>query len=109
MTTNHPSSTKPQAVQAILGQIDKQFGKGTILRLGDGAATAPVPVISSGSLGLDIALGTGGLPRGRIVEVVPTGARGGDIVFDITLPDSWTSYRTERLPTLYTGPRWLTD
>jgi hypothetical protein len=63
----------------------------------------------------NVLIGFGGIgqveppARGRIVEVVPTGARGGDIVFDLTLPNSWTSYRSERLPTLYTGPRWTTD
>jgi hypothetical protein len=44
--------------------------------------------------------------RGRIIEVIPRGRSGGDIVFDLTLPDTWTSYRAERLPRLYTGPRW---
>jgi recombination protein RecA len=60
---------KGQAVAAAVAQIEKQFGKGSIMRLGDGEAKPEVPVISTGSLGLDIALGTGGLPRGRIVEV----------------------------------------
>jgi recombination protein RecA len=60
---------KDKAIAAALGEIEKQFGKGAIMRLGDAEAAAPVPVISTGSLGVDIALGTGGLPRGRIVEV----------------------------------------
>jgi len=60
---------KGQAVAAALAQIEKQFGKGSIMRLGDEEAKPEVPVISTGSLGLDIALGVGGLPRGRIVEV----------------------------------------
>ena len=60
---------KEQAVLAAVASIEKQFGKGSIQRLGGGSAPAEVPVISTGSLGLDIALGTGGLPRGRIVEV----------------------------------------
>ena len=47
--------------------------------------------------------------RGRIIEVVPQGASGGDIVFDLSLPDHWVSYRSERLPALYVGPRWVTD
>src|SRR5690606_18548014 len=50
-------------------QIEKQFGKGSVMRLGDAAATYDVDAISTGSLGLDIALGVGGLPRGRIVEI----------------------------------------
>jgi DNA-binding HxlR family transcriptional regulator len=47
--------------------------------------------------------------RGRIVEVVPTGREGGDIVWDVSLPDTYTSYRAERLASLYAGPRWMTD
>ncbi len=54
--------------QAIAG-IEKQFGKGSIMRLGDGAEPAPIPVVPTGSLGLDVALGVGGLPRGRVVEI----------------------------------------
>ena len=54
--------------QAIAG-IEKQFGKGSIMRLGDGNEPAPVAVVSTGSLGLDLALGVGGLPRGRVVEI----------------------------------------
>ncbi len=54
--------------QAILG-IEKQFGKGSIMRLGDGAEPAPVAVVPTGSIGLDLALGVGGLPRGRVVEI----------------------------------------
>ncbi len=54
--------------QAIAG-IEKQFGKGSIMRLGDGAEPAPVAVVPTGSLGLDLALGVGGLPRGRVVEI----------------------------------------
>jgi recombination protein RecA len=55
-------------VQAIAG-IEKQFGKGSIMRLGDGDEPAPVAVVSTGSVGLDLALGVGGLPRGRVVEI----------------------------------------
>jgi recombination protein RecA len=54
--------------QAIAG-IEKQFGKGSIMRLGDGNEPAPVAVVPTGSLGLDLALGVGGLPRGRVVEI----------------------------------------
>jgi recombination protein RecA len=60
---------KDKAIAAVVGDIEKQFGKGAVMRLGAGEAAAEVPVISTGSLGVDIALGTGGLPRGRIVEV----------------------------------------
>ncbi len=61
---------RKKALSAALGQIEKQFGKGSVMRLGDAAAAAyDVEAISTGSLGLDIALGIGGLPRGRIVEI----------------------------------------
>ncbi len=59
---------RKKALAAALGQIDKQFGKGSVMRLGD-RETVNVPAISTGSLGLDLALGVGGLPRGRIVEI----------------------------------------
>src|SRR3954452_4563003 len=60
---------KEKAIATVVGEIEKQFGKGAVMRLGAGEATVEVPVISTGSMGVDIALGTGGLPRGRIVEV----------------------------------------
>jgi len=62
-------TNKVKALSAALSQIDKQFGKGTVMRLGDGGATPNIDVISTGSLGLDMALGIGGLPRGRVVEI----------------------------------------
>jgi recombination protein RecA len=63
------NTEKAKALQAALAQIEKQFGKGTIMRLGDGEAIADIQVVSTGSLGLDIALGVGGLPRGRVIEI----------------------------------------
>ena len=60
---------KSKALAAALAQIEKQFGKGSVMRLGDGGAEKDVEVVSTGSLGLDIALGIGGLPRGRVVEI----------------------------------------
>jgi len=60
---------RKKALNAALGQIEKQFGKGSVMRLGDAAATYDVEAVSTGSLGLDIALGIGGLPRGRVVEI----------------------------------------
>src|SRR3954449_11955188 len=60
---------RDKAIATVVGEIEKQFGKGALMRLGTGEATVEVPVISTGSLGVDIALGTGGLPRGRMVEV----------------------------------------
>ena len=61
--------SKKKALVAALGQIEKQFGKGSVMRLGDASASYDVEAISTGSLGLDIALGIGGLPKGRVVEI----------------------------------------
>ena len=60
---------KQKALEAALGQIEKAFGKGSVMRLGQREAISDVSSISSGSLGLDIALGIGGLPKGRIIEI----------------------------------------
>jgi len=60
---------KAKALQAALAQIEKQFGKGSIMKMGEGQIENDLQVVSTGSLGLDIALGVGGLPRGRVVEV----------------------------------------
>jgi len=62
-------NNKKQALTAALSQIEKQFGKGAIMRMGDGSAQRNVDVVSSGSLAIDVALGIGGLPRGRVVEI----------------------------------------
>ncbi|MDO9466704.1 MAG: ATPase domain-containing protein, partial [Thiobacillus sp.] len=60
---------KSKALAAALGQIEKQFGKGSVMRLGDHDVSRDIQSVSTGSLGLDIALGVGGLPRGRVVEI----------------------------------------
>lgn len=60
---------KKQALTAALAQIEKQFGKGSVMRMGDGNTMRDLQIISTGSLGLDIGLGVGGLPRGRIIEI----------------------------------------
>jgi recombination protein RecA len=60
---------KTKALDAALSQIERAFGKGSIMRLGKGGKPVEIETISSGSLGLDIALGIGGLPRGRVVEI----------------------------------------
>jgi recombination protein RecA len=60
---------RSKALAAALSQIEKQFGKGSIMRLGDSDVVQDIQVVSTGSLGLDIALGVGGLPRGRVVEI----------------------------------------
>jgi recombination protein RecA len=63
------SKERQKALAAALAQIEKQFGKGSVMRLADGEVAEDIQVVSTGSLGLDIALGVGGLPRGRVVEV----------------------------------------
>src|SRR5258708_34966266 len=63
------SKERQKALAAALSQIEKQFGKGSIMRLADGEVVRDIQVVSTGSLGLDIALGVGGLPRGRVVEI----------------------------------------
>ena len=67
---------KNKSINVAIETIEKQFGKGSIMRLGEDASLADIPVITSGSLGLDIALGVGGFPRGRIVEVYGPEASG---------------------------------
>ncbi|WP_455388472.1 recombinase RecA [Petrachloros mirabilis] len=67
---------KKRALDLALSQIEKQYGKGAIMKLGDAEAPADVPAISTGSLGLDIALGVGGFPRGRVIEIFGPEASG---------------------------------
>lgn len=67
---------RKKALAAALGQIDKQFGKGSVMRLGDGGIARHFESISTGSIGLDVALGIGGLPKGRVVEVYGPEASG---------------------------------
>jgi recombination protein RecA len=67
---------RKKALAAALSQIEKQFGKGTVMRLGEAPSSWDVETVSTGSLGLDIALGVGGLPRGRVIEVYGPEASG---------------------------------
>ncbi|MCZ6687874.1 MAG: recombinase RecA, partial [Gammaproteobacteria bacterium] len=67
---------RKKALAAALGQIEKQFGKGSVMRLGDAGAARDIEVVSTGSLALDVALGVGGVPRGRVVEVYGPEASG---------------------------------
>ena len=60
---------RKKALSAALGQIEKQFGKGSVMRLGDSGTAANIEAVSTGSIGLDVALGIGGVPKGRVVEV----------------------------------------
>jgi len=69
MATAAMNEDKMKALAAALGQIEKQFGKGSVMRLGDHDVARDIQAVSTGSLGLDIALGIGGLPRGRVVEI----------------------------------------
>src|SRR6266516_941885 len=66
---NAMDDNKSKALSAALAQIEKQFGKGSIMKMGEAQVQNDLQVVSTGSLGLDIALGVGGLPRGRIIEV----------------------------------------
>ena len=67
---------RKKALAAALGQIEKQFGKGSVMRLGDGGVVRDIESISTGSIGLDVALGIGGLPRGRVIEIYGPEASG---------------------------------
>jgi recombination protein RecA len=69
MAKNALNPEKAKALQVALAQIEKQFGKGSIMRLGEGEVIEDIQVVSTGSLGLDVALGVGGLPRGRVIEI----------------------------------------
>ena len=62
-------SDKQRALEAALAQIDRAFGKGSVMKLGDKGRVVEIESVSTGSLGLDLALGIGGLPKGRIVEI----------------------------------------
>ena len=63
------SDDKTKALDAAIGQIEKAFGKGSVMKLGQSDSVVDIQSISTGSLGLDIALGIGGFPKGRIVEI----------------------------------------
>lgn len=69
MNASTPSVEKAKALAAALAQIEKQFGKGSVMRMSDGEIEKDLEVVSTGSLTLDVALGVGGLPRGRVIEI----------------------------------------
>jgi recombination protein RecA len=75
-TTGMEDANRKKALSAALSQIEKQFGKGSVMRLGEHPANNDIEVVSTGSLGLDVALGIGGVPRGRVVEVYGPEASG---------------------------------
>ena len=70
------NDNRKQALSSALSQIERQFGKGAIMRMGDTSAVRDIEVVSTGSLGLDLALGVGGLPRGRVMEIYGPEASG---------------------------------
>src|SRR5512145_2320776 len=74
--TRMEDSNRKKALSAALSQIEKQFGKGSVMRLGEHPANQDIEVVPTGSLGLDIALGVGGVPRGRVVEIYGPEASG---------------------------------
>ena len=76
MTDERRNHERSKAVEIAVGQIEKQFGKGSIMRLGQRNAVAAIPSIPSGSISLDYALGVGGVPRGRVVEIFGPEASG---------------------------------
>ena len=76
MTDERRDHERSKAIEMAVGQIEKQFGRGSIMRLGQRNAAAAVPTISSGSISLDYALGVGGVPRGRVVEIFGPEASG---------------------------------
>ena len=65
----YEGAERAKALEAALAAIEKQFGKGSIMRMAEGEQAEDVEVVSTGSLGLDLALGVGGLPRGRVIEI----------------------------------------
>ena len=92
-TPSPVNSEKAKALQVALAQIEKQFGKGTIMRLGEGEVIEDIQVVSTGSLGLDIALGVGGLPRGRVIEIYgPESSGKTTLTLQASMPSTrWTS------------------
>ena len=60
---------REKALETAIAQLEKQFGKGTVMRLGENSAAVEVEAVSTGSLSLDVALGIGGMPKGRVVEI----------------------------------------
>src|SRR3970040_1955139 len=67
--STQPGQEKNKAIELAIGQIEKQFGKGSIMRLGKGVLLSDVSVIPTGAPAIDVALGVGGVPRGRVVEI----------------------------------------
>ena len=76
MKTESSNKEKDKAVELAVSQIERQYGKGAIMKLGAGAMLGEIPVVSTGSLSLDLALGVGGLPKGRVVEIFGPEASG---------------------------------
>ena len=92
-----PSADRDKALDTALAQIDRQFGKGSVMRLGDDVR-APIEVIPTGSIALDIALGIGGLPRGRVVEIYGPESSGKCLTADTYV---WTDRGLETVEELF--------
>lgn len=75
-TKTDPGPSKSKAVELAVSQIEKQYGKGAIMKMGEEGMPGEIPIISTGSLSLDIALGVGGLPKGRVIEIYGPEASG---------------------------------
>ncbi|MDN5874071.1 MAG: DNA recombination/repair protein RecA, partial [Sinobacteraceae bacterium] len=69
MPDDNTNDNRRKALEAALGQIERQFGKGSVMRMGENDPARDIAIVSTGSLALDVALGIGGLPRGRVVEI----------------------------------------
>ncbi|MDP3427863.1 MAG: DNA recombination/repair protein RecA, partial [Humidesulfovibrio sp.] len=67
--SNSPEELRLEALTTAMTTIERKFGKGAIMRMDDGAALTAIPVIPTGSIGLDLALGVGGIPKGRVTEI----------------------------------------
>jgi recombination protein RecA len=79
-TKTDPGPSKSKAVELAVSQIEKQYGKGAIMKMGEEGMPGEIPIISTGSLSLDIALGVGGLPKGRVIEIYGPEASGKTIL-----------------------------
>ena len=99
------SMDKTKALSAALSQIERQFGKGSVMRLGKNDRSMDIETISSGSLGLDIALGVGGLPKGRVVEIYGPESSGKTTLALHTRSRSSIFASPKRLPSRFRNPR----
>ena len=104
---------KQKALEAALGHIEKQYGKGSVMKLGESGANMQVETVPTGSLSLDIALGVGGVPKGRIIEIYgPESKREAELPDLLMLSMLWTRYMPRILVwilTIYTYHSRITE